>query len=206
MYLHTGDADLAIAPFTTDSDLAIDPSLLALAPPIETLLVAAGYVHHAREPGIWLAPSSDDGEPTPVDLIVPETLSLAHTRRSAPLPGHARNALRKARGIEAAIVDFDISKISALDAADGRSIDVKVAGSAALLIAKAHKIGERSADRNRPHRLKDKDALDVYRLMVTQSAEDVGVKIREVLLGDPRSRMFPVPFDRRHGNGDSGVG
>jgi hypothetical protein len=29
VYLRTGEADLAVAPFTTDGDLAIDPALLA---------------------------------------------------------------------------------------------------------------------------------------------------------------------------------
>ena len=28
IYLHTGDADLAVAPFTTDSDLVLDPTRL----------------------------------------------------------------------------------------------------------------------------------------------------------------------------------
>jgi len=28
VYLHTGDGDLAVAPFTTDADLAVDPKAL----------------------------------------------------------------------------------------------------------------------------------------------------------------------------------
>jgi hypothetical protein len=35
VYLHVGSAEIAVAPFTTDGDLAIDPGLLAEAPPVE---------------------------------------------------------------------------------------------------------------------------------------------------------------------------
>jgi len=30
IYLHTGDADLAVAEYTTDADLALDPDLLSI--------------------------------------------------------------------------------------------------------------------------------------------------------------------------------
>lgn len=192
VYLRTGHADLAVAPFTTDSDLAIDPSLLATAPPIEMLLSNAGFVPHPTEPGIWLAPSVDEHDAIPVDLIVPETLSPADTRRSAPLPGHAKNTLRKARGVEAAIVDHDIITISALDPSDRRSLDVKVAGAAALFIAKAHKIGERTRPTIRPGRLHDKDALDLYRLMTTHRSEAVAKTVTDLLLADERSRQVTI--------------
>ncbi|GAA4282689.1 hypothetical protein GCM10022261_02200 [Brevibacterium daeguense] len=42
---------------------------------------------------------------------------------------------------------------------------VKVAGPAALLVAKLHKIAERADDA--PHRLNDKDAHDAYRILLT---------------------------------------
>lgn len=35
IYLHTGDAALAVAAYTTDADLAIDPALLDEIPPLE---------------------------------------------------------------------------------------------------------------------------------------------------------------------------
>ena len=34
VYLRVGAADLAVAPFTTDGDLAIDPGVLAEIPPL----------------------------------------------------------------------------------------------------------------------------------------------------------------------------
>jgi integrase len=51
IYLHTGDAKFAIAPYTTDGDVAIDPSRLADLPPVRfhdlrhtcaTILLVAG--------------------------------------------------------------------------------------------------------------------------------------------------------------------
>jgi hypothetical protein len=52
--------------------------------------------------------------------------------------------------------------IVALDPDDSRSAEIEVAGPAALLVAKLHKLGERQ---ERPERLLDKDAHDVYRLL-----------------------------------------
>ena len=81
----------------------------------------------------------------PLDLLVPEALSPGEGRRGARLGPHGKRAARKVRGLEAVVVDNDTMTISALDPLDPRSIDVKVAGSAALLIAKAYKIAERVA-------------------------------------------------------------
>jgi hypothetical protein len=52
--------------------------------------------------------------------------------------------------------------VGALDPADRRVFEVWVAGPAALLVAKTHKIAER---KGRPGRERDKDALDVLRLL-----------------------------------------
>ncbi len=35
IYLHTGEIDLAVAPFTTDGDIALNPSLLQPDPKLE---------------------------------------------------------------------------------------------------------------------------------------------------------------------------
>lgn len=42
VYLRVGEADLAVAPFTTDGDLAIEPALLGDIPPLEKALMNAG--------------------------------------------------------------------------------------------------------------------------------------------------------------------
>lgn len=61
------------------------------------------------------------------------------------------------------MVDNAPMQITALNPdADPRIFTVLVAGPGALLVAKAHKLWER---RSTPHRLYDKDAHDVYRLL-----------------------------------------
>lgn len=42
VYLRTGDAGIAIAPFTTDADLALEPAILANRPELERLMRDAG--------------------------------------------------------------------------------------------------------------------------------------------------------------------
>jgi len=50
VYLRVGEADLAVAPFTTDGDLAIDPAVLAEIPPLEKALMEAGFYPKPRTP------------------------------------------------------------------------------------------------------------------------------------------------------------
>lgn len=70
--------------------------------------------------------------------------------------------------------------IRALDPADRREATVAVAGPAALLVAKLHKIGER---RQQPRRLINKDAHDIYRLLVATDALAIATRLVE-LAGD----------------------
>ena len=140
-----------------------------------------------EDPGVWMRTVEVDGEriEIPVDLIVPEGIAPPGGTRGARLGPHGKRAARKAPGLEAAIVDNDVLTIEALDD-DRRSIAAKVAGPTALLIAKAHKISDRLAvEEARPDRLVDKDASDVYRLMVTTAPERVN-EVMPTLLGDPR--------------------
>lgn len=161
VYLHTGKVKLAIAELTKDADLAFDPRALAEVPRIEAAMQAAGFTQRqGSQPGAWTS-----GDDIQVDLMVP-TAALADQRgrRGARMPPHSRHAVRRADGLEAAIVDHTTMRIPALDPADGRRIRVAVASPTALLVAKLHKIGERQGD---PERLLDKDAHDIYRLLVT---------------------------------------
>lgn len=43
IYLRVGESDLAVAPYTTDGDLAIDPRRLSDIPPLEKSLMGAGF-------------------------------------------------------------------------------------------------------------------------------------------------------------------
>jgi hypothetical protein len=153
VYLHVGEAGLAVAPFTTDGDLAIRPTELADAPLLETALRGSGFTP-TDQPGIW---TRDDVE---LDLLVPEAVG-GDGRRGARLGPHGNRAARKVRGLEGALVDFGVMELPGLED-DRRSLRVRVAGPAALLVSKLHKIAERE---DQPDRLSDKDALDLLRLL-----------------------------------------
>ena len=99
----------------------------------------------------------------PVDLLVPEAVG-GSGRRGARLGQHGKDVARKARGLEATLSDNRLSTVGALEEADTRRFDIRVAGPSALLVAKLHKLAERAAE-PRGERLKDKDALDVLRLL-----------------------------------------
>ena len=73
--------------------------------------------------------------------------------------------------------------VTALDPSDNRQVNVDVAGVAALLVAKAHKIRDR-VDSGRSDRLSDKDAADVYRIMQTTQPAAVAATLR-ILIDDP---------------------
>jgi hypothetical protein len=68
-------------------------------------------------------------------------------------------------------------RLSALDASDRRGFEIRVAGPSALLVAKLHKLADRGAERQ-ARRLKDKDALDVLRLLRAIPAERLAEGLR----------------------------
>lgn len=181
IYLRTSRAPVALAEATKDSDLALDPRLLDDDPLLENAMAAAGFFRdlEAGQPGAWMNPAG-----IPVDLMVPEQLAGGGGKnsRGARIPPHDKHATRRARGLEAALVDNDEMTVTALDPTDARSHDVRVAGTAALVIAKAHKIGERAA--SSPHRLNDKDAHDIYRILIDTETDELAFKFRELLEHD----------------------
>jgi hypothetical protein len=162
------------------------------------------------QPGIWITTEEVNGEQLiiPIDLIVPEAAAIgAPGRRGARLGAHGNRAARRAVGLEAVLVDHDTMTVAALDPADPRTIDVEVAGVAALLVAKAHKIHDRVVS-GRADRLSDKDAADVVRIMQTTSPRDVGATLadlrRNKLAGEPTETGLTYMsdlFGRRAGEG-----
>lgn len=115
----------------------------------------------------------------PVDLMVPDAIAGSGSR-SVEAPPHDKRALRRAVGLEAAVVDNHVMTIRALAADDDRTVEARVASPAALLVAKLHKLGERQE--KAPGRLVDKDAYDVYRLLVAVPTEELAmtlVRLRE---------------------------
>ncbi|HEY7192943.1 MAG TPA: hypothetical protein VH439_04305 [Gemmatimonadales bacterium] len=173
IYLHTGAAPTPVAEATKDSDLAFDVRRLADQPLIDAAMRAAHFELDTtkNQPGAWI---SADG--IPVDLMVPETLAGGSGSRAAMHPPHHKRALRRAAGLEAALVDYQPMQIRALRDGDHRVIVAKVAGPAALLVAKLHKIGER-AD-TAPDRLVDKDAHDLYRILVAIDTTTLAERLR----------------------------
>ncbi|WP_137726485.1 GSU2403 family nucleotidyltransferase fold protein [Prescottella subtropica] len=169
IYLRTGGVPVALAESTKDADLALDPRDLSEDPRVEEAMEAAGFFldRVSGQPGAW---RNADG--IPVDLMVPEALAGTGSKsaRGARIPPHDRRATRRARGLEAAVVDNAPTWVDALDPADERRLNVRVASPAALLVAKLHKLGERV---DTPSRLNDKDAHDIYRILRAVETEEL---------------------------------
>jgi len=208
VYLRVGEADLAVAPYTTDGDLAIDPTILKEIPPIEQALMKAHFFPKSSDSvGIWITKRSTSRQvetEVAVDLLVPQSISPGKGARAARLAGHDSRAARMVKGLEGAIVDAEVMKIESLEDNDPRAFDMRIAGPAALLVAKVHKIN----DRQGTSRKSDKDALDVLRLLRGTETDDLVTRF-EKLLNDPRSAeaarlgrgLIEIQFAKRSGTG-----
>lgn len=188
IYMHTEDGGITgFAPYTTDADLALAPSRLADEPHLEKLLEDANF-EQKGDPGIWWKTIVIDGTPTDVevDIMVPEHFAPPGGRRSVRLPPHDKMIARKAIGLEGSILDQDLMKVAALDRTDSRQFTIRVAGPAALIVAKVYKLRDRLSD-GKLDRIADKDAADVYRLMLA-------IPLREFL-----RRLRPVMDDETAG-------
>lgn len=175
VYHHTGDGDLSVAVMTTDGDLALDTRGLADDPEIAHALRSAGFAAGAN-PGRWVGRGD-----VAVDLMVipAQANTTKPGARAARIPPHERATARLTPGLEPALVDHQPLTIMALEATDSRTFDIRVAGPAALLVAKLNKIGERlDQSHTRPDRLKEKDALDAFRLLQTVSTADLVAGLR----------------------------
>lgn len=170
VYHHTGDADLTVPIMTSDADLAIDVTDLAEVPEIGEVLRKAGFAP-GDNPGHWVALNQ-----VAIDLMVVPHQSgrTRNSARAARLATHDKHTARIVRGLEPALVDNARAVLASLDSSDSRLVEVRVSGPAALLTAKAIKISERlgQADR-RPHRVKQKDALDAFRLFQAIDTSDL---------------------------------
>lgn len=182
VYLRTGDAGITgVAPYTTDADLALAPAWLAADPRIEDLLGDAGF-EQKGDPGVWWKTVDVAGKPTDieVDVMVPEGYAPGGGRRSVRLPPHDKMIARRAIGLEGSIIDHDTIEVGALDDADPRRFTVRVAGPAALVVAKVHKLRDRLAG-GKIDRIADKDAADVYRLMLSVPVSEFLLRLRPLL-------------------------
>lgn len=176
VYVHAGGADIAVAPFTTDGDVAINPLTATDDPRLTEAMQAKHFVLHQEQIGTWIAIHDFDGQEIgiAIDLLVPESLG-GPGRRGARLGAHGKRAARKVRGLEAAFVDNTLRPLGSLEpSVDPRVLEVKVAGPGALIVAKVIKIAERLDDSGRR---KDKDALDVLRLLRVVSTEELAASL-----------------------------
>jgi hypothetical protein len=166
IYVHTGDSDIAVPAFTSDGDLAIEPARLKAEPKLADAMRRAHF-RPGDQPGSWLCERTVHGVAItiPVDLMVPEAVAGAG-RRAARLGDHGDRVGRRARGLEGALVDRETLSLGALDPDDRRAYDIRVAGPSALLVAKLDKLAERTQE-PAAKRVKDKDALDVLRILRT---------------------------------------
>ena len=171
---------------TRDGDLVIDPVFVAEDPKILDLMASIG-LEPAREerPEIY-GYSSERGLPweqrTTVDLLVPEGYA-GKKGRTARIAGQDK-ATTRAYGLELAVHDRVLTEISTIDAEPTISAKAYVAGPAALLIAKAHKVHERLAEVDRrPDRLRPKDSGDIALLMMVTD----GVEVAETMMFHARA-------------------
>ncbi len=179
IYLYTGDADVAIATTTKDSDVALIPARLSAEPTLDAALTSAGFTHDrsTQQPGKWSSAAEFD---PPIELLVPAGLHGGGGRRGARIPPHSKYAARVVPGLEAAAMSHHSMTVTSLEPdQDARAITTRVASPAGLLVAKAYKIGERAA--TAADRLLDKDAHDLGRLMSVDQLEAAAVALGELL-------------------------
>ena len=173
VHTHAGDADFAVSPFTFDADIALDPKLVGSEPRITEAMQTAGF-SLTDQPGIY---TRADG--CQVDLLVPEAVGGPGSR-GARLGIHGNRAARKVYGLEGVLISHKPRKIESLASDDPRSCVIEVAGPAALLVAKVHKIAERIDHATRSLSL-DKDAFDIFRLLRAVDAPALATEVRLLL-------------------------
>jgi len=178
---------------TTDADLALNTDHLADQPEIAATLTRAGFVV-GQNPGHWIGAGD-----VAVDIMVAphQSGTSKKTARSARIPPHATTVGRIAPGLEPAIIDNAVHVIGSFEDADPRTRQLRVANPAALLVAKAVKIAEREDDaRRQPDRLKDKDALDRFRLLqaVETDALAEGLRGHRADVGAARVSALALEF------------
>ncbi len=188
IYLHTGESsDIAVSPYTTDADLALNPSILEPTPDLKELLRAANFSPKLNAVGIWEKRQEVAGEGNSpmvltVDFLVPQAMG-GRKGRGADLTEQkqGKDVARQAHGLEATFVDQSQMDIEALEDGDKRRYQIAVAGPAALLVAKVHKIGERLG---KPGRQKPKDALDCFRLLQATETSQLAQTFKRLLTND----------------------
>lgn len=167
VYERTGPTTIGGVARTTDGDFLIDADLLVMDPEMTKTLEDGGF-SHGLNPGSWKSPSG-----VAIDLMVVPGQSgrTSLSARAAHLPPHGKWSARPTSGLEACLVDHSPMLIRSLDPADRREYELQVAGPSALITAKLIKIEERLPQG--AHRLRDKDAVDILRLLVKIETDEL---------------------------------
>lgn len=160
---------------TRDADIVVNPTFVTPDPKLLDVMGGIGVVPALPDrPGVYGYAAEDKlslAERTTIDLIVPEVYA-GFGRRAARIAGQ-KHAASRATGLELAVWDRHRCALTAInDPTD--TVDAWVAGPAALLVAKTHKVHERIAQiATRPDRLRPKDSGDVALLMMVTDPQDV---------------------------------
>ncbi|MCL2826842.1 MAG: hypothetical protein FWD72_05505, partial [Eggerthellaceae bacterium] len=129
---------------------------------------------HRDRPGIYGFESEAElplEARTTFDILVPEAYA-GGGRRAARIP-EQKNAASRALGLELTLWDRHPVVLATVDEPIDKA-EVSVAGPAALLVAKAHKVHERLGQvATRPDRLRPKDSGDIALLMMVSDPEEV---------------------------------
>jgi len=160
---------------TRDGDIVLNPEFVTDDPKLIDLMAGVGIVPALDDrPGIYgFADEAglDWQQRTTVDLIVPEAYA-GPGRRAARIAGQ-HHAASRALGLELAVWDRSLTVLATIDEPI-ESVEAYVAGPAALLTAKSHKVHERLAGVTaRPDRQKPKDSGDIALLMMVSDPEVV---------------------------------
>ena len=83
VYMRVDDADLAVAPHTTDGDLAIEPAALGETPPLEQAFTHAGFLPRRGDSvGVWVTHRPTSASTTTEFLIThnshPDSDTMGH--------------------------------------------------------------------------------------------------------------------------------
>lgn len=167
---------------TCDGDLGVTPQLLSDDPNLSSRMVELGYeAARPERPGVWSPVSQRDRDihdRDSVDLIAPMSLArggLTANReiRAARVGAHGKHAVSATRGTELSVLDRRWRTLRAFDG--GPTADAYIAGSSALLCAKAYKIHDRldpAELRRNADRLRPKDFADLYWLLLVIAPEE----------------------------------
>ena len=164
---------------TRDADITINPSFVADNPSIIETLKNIGLEPALRDrPGVYgleIESSLPLEARTTFDILVPECYA-GGGNRAARISGQ-KNTAGRAVGLELSLWDRHFRKLATIDEPINDA-EVFIAGPAALLVAKTHKIHERLEQVvKRPDRLRPKDSGDIALLMMVSDP----VEIRQIM-------------------------